>query len=301
MSMCSASSSSSGMLRYLLAAVCCLAMPLSWAAGEKLPIWTVHSDSAEVVLLGSVHMAYAEIYPLREEIEAAFAAADALVVEVDISGANALEIQQLMLEKGVLPEGESLQQTISGQTWEDLQSYLRSRGLPVEMFARLRPGLVITTLSSMRLAELGLRPEMGIDQHFLDLALGNKPVLELESAAQQIELLLDFPDQDLLMAQTLVQLHDIDRYLRPIYAAWRAGDAAQLNRLLLTDERQRHPEFQPLYEKLFDQRNRAMTSKIEGFLAGSGRYFVVVGAGHLVGEEGIISLLERRGFSAQQW
>ena len=297
MSMCSASSS----LRYLLSALCCLAMPLSWAAGEKLPIWTVHSDSAEVVLLGSVHMAYAEIYPLREEIEAAFAAADTLVVEVDISGANALEIQQLMLEKGVLPEGESLQQTISGQTWEDLQSYLRSRGLPVEMFARLRPGLVITTLSSMRLAELGLRPEMGIDQHFLDLAVGNKPVLELESAAQQIELLLDFPDQDLLMAQTLVQLDDIDQYLRPIYDAWRAGDAAQLNRLLLTDERQRHPEFQPLYEKLFDQRNRAMTIKIEDFLAGSGRYFVVVGAGHLVGEEGIISLLERRGFSAQQW
>jgi len=289
------------MLRYLLSAVCCLAMPLSWAAGEKLPIWTVHSDSAEVVLLGSVHMAYPDIYPLREEIEAAFAASDTLVVEVDISGANALEIQQLMLEKGVLPEGESLQQTISGQTWEDLQSYLRSRGLPVEMFARLRPGLVITTLSSMRLAELGLRPEMGIDQHFLDLALGNKPVLELESAAQQIELLLDFPDQDLLMAQTLVQLHDIDRYLRPIYDAWRAGDAAQLNRLLLTDERQRHPEFQPLYEKLFDERNRAMTLKIEDFLAGSGRYFVVVGAGHLVGEEGIISLLERRGFSAQQW
>jgi uncharacterized protein YbaP (TraB family) len=296
MSMCSASSR-----RYLLSALCCLVMPLSWAAGEKLPIWTVQNDSAEVVLLGSVHMAYPDIYPLREEIEAAFAAADALVVEVDISGANALEIQQLMLEKGVFPEGESLQQTISGQTWEDLQSYLRSRGLPVEMFARLRPGLVITTLSSMRLAELGLRPEMGIDQHFLDLALGNKPVLELESAAQQIELLLDFPDQDLLMAQTLVQLHDIDRYLRPIYDAWRAGDAAQLNRLLLTDERQRHPEFQPLYEKLFDQRNRAMTSKIEDFLAGSGRYFVVVGAGHLVGEEGIISLLERRGFSAQQW
>ena len=296
MSMCSAS-----FKRYLLSALCCLAMPLSWAAAEKLPIWTVHSDSAEVVLLGSVHMAYPDIYPLREEIEAAFAASDTLVVEVDISGANALEIQQLMLEKGVLPEGESLQQTISGQTWEDLQSYLRSRGLPVEMFARLRPGLVITTLSSMRLAELGLRPEMGIDQHFLDLALGNKPVLELESAAQQIELLLDFPDQDLLMAQTLVQLDDIDLYLRPIYDAWRAGDAAQLNRLLLTDERQRHPEFQPLYEKLFDQRNRAMTLKIEDLLAGSGRYFVVVGAGHLVGQEGIISLLERRGFSAQQW
>jgi uncharacterized protein YbaP (TraB family) len=289
------------MLRYLLTALCCLAMPLSWAAGEKLPIWTLHSAGAEVVLLGSVHMAYPDIYPLREEIEAAFAAADTLVVEVDISGANTLEIQQLMLEKGVFPEGESLQQALSGQTWEDLQSYLRSRGLPVELFARLRPGLVITTLSSMRIAELGMRPELGIDQHFLDLAVGHKPVLELESAAQQIDLLLSFPDQDLLMTQTLVQLGEIDLYLRPIYDAWRDGDAALLNRLLLTDERQRHPEFELLYEKLFDERNRAMTKKIAGFLRGSGRYFVVVGAGHIVGEEGIISLLEQRGFPARQW
>jgi uncharacterized protein YbaP (TraB family) len=289
------------LVRYLLTALCCLAMPLSWAAGEKLPIWTVHSASAEVVLLGSVHMAFPDIYPLREEIEAAFAAADTLVVEVDISGANTLEIQQLMLEKGVFPEGESLQQALSEQNWEDLQAYLRSRGLPVELFARLRPGLVITTLSSMRIAELGMRPELGIDQHFLDLAVGHKPVLELESAAQQIDLLLSFSDQDLLMAQTLVQLDEIDLYLRPVYDAWRAGDAAQLNRLLLTDERQRHPEFELLYEKLFDERNRAMTSKIEGLLGGSGRYFVVVGAGHLVGEEGIISLLEQRGFPARQW
>jgi uncharacterized protein YbaP (TraB family) len=289
------------MLRYLLTALCCLAMPLAWAAGEKLPIWTVHSASAEVVLLGSVHMAFPDIYPLREEIEAAFAAADTLVVEVDISGANTLEIQQLMLEKGVFPEGESLQQALSEQNWEDLQAYLRSRGLPVELFARLRPGLVITTLSSMRIAELGMRPELGIDQHFLDLAVGHKPVLELESAAQQIDLLLSFSDQDLLMAQTLVQLDEIDLYLRPVYDAWRAGDAAQLNRLLLTDERQRHPEFELLYEKLFDERNRAMTSKIEDLLGGSGRYFVVVGAGHIVGEEGIISLLEQRGFAARQW
>jgi uncharacterized protein YbaP (TraB family) len=297
----SMSGASSSMLRYLLTVLCCLVVPLSWAAGEKLPIWTLHGADAQVVLLGSVHMAYPDIYPLREEIEAAFAAADTLVVEVDVSGANTLEIQQLMLEKGVFPEGESLQQALSEQNWEDLQSYLRSRGLPEELFARLRPGLVITTLSSMRIAELGMRPELGIDQHFLDLAVGHKPVLELESAAQQIDLLLSFPDQDLLMAQTLVQLGEIDLYLRPVYDAWRAGDAAQLDRLLLTDKRQRHPEFELLYEKLFDERNRAMTEKIAGFLSGSGRYFVVVGAGHLVGEEGIISLLERRGFPARQW
>ena len=288
------------MLRYLLPVLSwCLVSPL-WAAGEKLPIWQVTTGQAEVVLLGSVHMAYPEIYPLRREIEDAFAAADTLVVEVDISGANTQALQQLMLERGMLPEGESLQKYLSAQTWADLQAYLRSRALPVELFARLRPGLVVTTLSSMRIAELGMRVEWGIDQHFLNLARGHKTVLELESAQQQIDLLLDFPEPDLLVSQTLVQLDEIDLYLRPIYDAWRAGDAALLARLLLEDERERFPQFQPVYERLFDERNRAMTEKISAYLRGSGRYFVVVGAGHLVGDEGIIALLAQRGYAARQ-
>jgi uncharacterized protein YbaP (TraB family) len=245
-------------------------------------------------------MAYPEIYPLRDALEQAFAEADKLVVEVDIGGANTLAIQQLMLERGMLPEGESLQQYLLPQTWADLQYYLSSRGLPVDMFARLRPGLVVTTLSSMRIAELGMRPELGIDRHFLDRAKDKKPIMELESVQQQIELLLAFPEPDLLISQTLVQLDEIDLYLRPIYDAWRAGDGQLLNRLLLVDEQERNPQFQPVYDLFFVQRNRAMTEKIDSYLRGKGSYFVVVGAGHLVGDEGIISLLLQRGYRAQQ-
>jgi uncharacterized protein YbaP (TraB family) len=287
-------------LRFLLLGWCwLLACPL-WAAGERLPVWQLRSAAAEVVVLGSVHMAYPDIYPLRAAIEQAFEASDTLVVEVDISGANTAAIQQLMLEKGVLPEGESLQQYLSPQTWDALQAYLRSRGLPLAMFARLRPGLVVTTLSTLRIAQLGMRPELGIDQHFLAQARDDKTVLELESAEQQIDLLLDFPEPDLLLSQALQQLHEIDLYLRPVYDAWRAGDAMLLNRLLLVDERERHPQFESVYEKFFDQRNRAMAGQIEGYLRGTGRYFVVVGAGHLVGGEGIIALLQRSGYQAQR-
>jgi uncharacterized protein YbaP (TraB family) len=276
-----------------------LASPV-WAAGERLLAWQIQGQNAQVVLLGSVHMAYPEIYPLRDALEQAFAEADKLVVEVDIGGANTLAIQQLMLERGMLPEGESLQQYLLPQTWADLQYYLSSRGLPVDMFARLRPGLVVTTLSSMRIAELGMRPELGIDRHFLDRAKDKKPIMELESVQQQIELLLAFPEPDLLISQTLVQLDEIDLYLRPIYDAWRAGDPQLLNRLLLVDEQERNPQFQPVYDLFFVQRNRAMTEKIDSYLRGKGSYFVVVGAGHLVGDEGIISLLLQRGYRAQQ-
>ena len=270
-----------------------------WAAGEALPVWTLQGDSARVVLLGSVHMAGPEIYPLRAAIESAFRQADTLVVEVDISGANGLRIQQMMLERGRLPEGDSLEDHLPAETWERLQQYLKGRGLPVELVAQLHPALVVATLTSLRLTELGLRSELGIDRHFLEQRPAGMRLLELETPEQQIELLLGFPDPGLLVEQTLVQLSEIEDYMQPVYAAWRAGDGAALHRLLREEESARHPEFQPIYEKLFDERNRAMAGRIEQFLEGGGNYFVVVGAGHLVGPEGIIALLAGRGFDAE--
>ncbi|MEH6582806.1 MAG: TraB/GumN family protein [Halioglobus sp.] len=284
----------------ILLVLCLLFTGRLWAAGDRLPIWKVTTGQAEIVLLGSVHLAFANIYPLRPEIETAFDRADTLVVEVDVGGPNALAIQQTMLQRGLLPEGETLPGQLSAPVWKSLEHYLQSRGLPLEGFMSLQPGLVVATLSTMRLMEMGMRPDMGIDQHFLGLARHRKPILELETAQQQIDLLLGFPDQDLLMEQTLMQLDEIDLHIRPIYEAWKMGDAARLSELLLEDELAQEPRFQPLYEAMFDRRNEAMTEHLVGYLQGSGSYFVVVGAGHLVGQKGIISLLEQRGFDVQQ-
>jgi len=60
------------------------------------------------------------------------------------------------------------------------------------------------------------------------------------------------------------------------------------------------PRLSRLYESLFYERNRKMADKIEKMLAGRGTYFVAVGAGHLVGRQGIIDILSRRGFSVRQ-
>jgi uncharacterized protein YbaP (TraB family) len=121
-------------------------------------------------------------------------------------------------------------------------------------------------------------------------------VIELESAEQQVALLLDFPDADRLLAQGLQQLEQADSVLDPLYRAWLAGDLDELDRLLLREERAANPEFEPVYEKLYDQRNIAMAETLLELLRGDGSYFVIVGAGHLIGEKGIIRLLEDAGF-----
>ena len=271
------------------------------AAGEPLIAWRVAGDSARLTLLGSVHMAFAEVYPLREDLEKAFADADALVVEVDITGTGAAEIQRLLLDEGMLPAGQTVQQYLSPTVWHSLQAYMENRALPADSFARMKPGLLAATLSALRLAEFGMQVEHGIDRHFLNRAQSDKPVLELESPAQQVALLLDFPDPDLLMTQTLLQLEDMEAIIAPVYQAWLRGDSAALNRLLLAQERASHPEFEAIYQRFYDDRNHAMADRLAQLLASQGHYFVVVGAGHLVGEEGIIALLQHSGFTISRF
>jgi uncharacterized protein YbaP (TraB family) len=273
-----------------------LACNLARSAGEPLPVARFEGESATVVLLGSVHMAYPDLYPLRDGIENAFAAADTLVVEIDIRGDKALHIQQLFLEAGTLPPGQTLKDQLAPETVAALDEYLAKRGLPLAPFERLQPGLVVVTLSTLRLAELGLDPQWGVEQHFLRRLQPGQAVMELETAEQQVALLLEFPDADRLLAQSLQQLEQADSVLGPLYSAWLAGDLEELDRLLLREERAANPEFEPVYQRLYDQRNAAMAGRIEAMLRGQGDFFVVVGAGHLVGEQGIIRLLSKAGF-----
>ena len=77
------------------------------------------------------------------------------------------------------------------------------------------------------------------------------------------------------------------------------GNASKMEEILMQglDE---HPEILPIVNKIFYQRNRSMVQKIENYLDTNDIHFIVVGAGHLVGEEGIISLLSKRGYSLEQ-
>jgi uncharacterized protein YbaP (TraB family) len=287
------------MLRYLflLLLICCGSVH---AAGERLLFYKLGAAGAQVYLLGSMHLARADIYPLREEIMQAFAAADTLAVELDISGENQFQIQQMILARGSYPEGETIREHLSPSTWNSLQREISGSGLPPQLLESMRPGLLVTTLSSLEMMKLGLSPELGVDRFFLDRARGQKRIHELETVEQQIGLLLDFPQQDLLVRQTLAQLDGMEATMEELVSLWKAGDAPGLQKLILDDELARNPEFRVIYERMFDQRNIAMSKQVEGFLKSPGRTFVVVGAGHLVGEQGMVSLLKKRGYSPQQ-
>jgi hypothetical protein len=101
----------------------------------------------------------------------------------------------------------------------------------------------------------------------------------------------------------LVVMLDSERersQLGPMVTAWRTGDTDTLFKLSYEEPLRLFPTLKPVLAKLYDERNDAMTQKIEAFLKTSKTYFVAVGAGHLVGERGIVSQLRAKNYKAEQ-
>src|SRR5262249_18979618 len=167
---------------------------------------------------------------------------------------------------------------------------------PAPPMGRFRP------LSVEELKALGLTDEWGIDKHFVAQARkADKPVLELETLETQLKLFSDLSPQmqEKVLAKTFHELPKIKEQMDSTWAAWQAGDAHGIDEALLLPYR-KDPDFRPLIEKFFDERNLAIAGQIEKFLKEREPCFVVVGAGHVVGDKGIIHLLEGKKYKVEQ-
>ena len=80
-------------------------------------------------------------------------------------------------------------------------------------------------------------------------------------------------------------------------AAWRSGDVDKLSELFLKEMKK---EFPKLYKTLFTDRNNKWLDKIETYLQTPQKEFVLVGVGHMVGEDGLIEQLKRRGYEVKK-
>ena len=277
-----------------------LATPFSYAENDRAFFWQVESESATVYLLGSIHYADPGFYPLRPAIERAFEASDNLVVEIAIDEAMAHAYQNLLNEKGTYAGKETIQQHVSAETYQSLLHHLELLGLPLEYVNHQKPGIIVLTLTSVQLLKMGFMPEMGIDLYFLKRARDNKDIIELETIEQQMDVFLSIPNGDLLLRETLHSLDQADQLMSDIVRSWKHGDMALLEKILFEDTMSQYPSYEEIYDRLFYERNENMSQRIRDLLQKEGTYFVVIGAGHFVGEKGILRMLEDYGYDVKR-
>lgn len=274
------------------------------AANDRAFFWQVTSQNngGSVYLLGSIHFADKSFYPLRSEIENAFKRSDALVVELNIGAVDGNVYNRIVAEKGKFKDGKTIQDVLSKETWLQLQQRLKQLKLSYDAVKHYRPGILVLTLTSVQVMQMGFDPQLGIDMHFLSQAAQQKKdILELETLEQQLDLFLNIPDADLLLKEALYSMDESEQVMADMIHYWKTGDTKQMNKILFEEAIREYPEFAKIYEQLFYKRNRQMAEKIDAMAKKGGRYFVVVGAGHLLGARGVVRLLEARGYSVQRY
>jgi len=279
----------------------CASPPREKPADQKSFLWLIQFSKSRVYILGSIHVARGSIYPLRNSIEEAFRQSDTLAVEVNTTSDAPARLQALLLQHGTYPSGETLREKVSPQIYRVIEDRFNRLGYPVAPFERFRPWLLSVTLENLELQRLGLDAQNGIDRHFLQEGQGTKRILQFETLEDQLQLFdgMTDRDQELFLRYTLFGLDHLASQISALMDAWERGDADALERMVAKD-RSEQPELEPMFVELIEKRNRRMFLKIQDFLKTDGNYFVVVGAAHLVGKDGLIDLLRRSGYVVEQ-
>jgi uncharacterized protein YbaP (TraB family) len=130
---------------------------------------------------------------------------------------------------------------------------------------------------------------------------GKKRILELESLDYQINLLSNFNDRDqeLFLLLALKDANTQSQEVKELLQAWISGDVNGLERIM-TKSIEKDKRLSSVYEILINDRNKNIASKIADFLKMKETYFVIVGAGHLVGNKGIVEILKAKGYRVEQ-
>jgi len=272
----------------------------SSTALAKSFFWQVKSPTATIYLLGSVHVAKADFYPLDDRIEQAFAHSSYLVVELDQHKLDQDNMRRLILKKGMYQKPDTIESHINEATFNKLKNYLDRYDMPLQGYNRMKPGFLAMTLSIAHTIRMGYLPEYGIDMYFLK-KVKNQQVLQLETYEDQLNLFFDMPNEEQFLSDTLDQFKDFESDVNELISAWKNGDTQKMEQTILVKPLKQYPELKDFYRRIFTDRNIKMAQKIAGYLSDKDTYFIVVGAGHFVGQQGIVNLLKQKGFKVTQF
>lgn len=281
--------------RKLFAIVLSVAVFLIGVVAHAEPaIWVVKGPHATVYLFGTIHALQPDHPWQSAKIDAAIQGSGVLWLEIpDVD--DLTSVQPLLLQLGMDPSHP----LSSRLTPEQVTKLNKAAGtLPggEALLESMKPWLAGMMLSITPVLEAGYDPNSGVEFVLKpEFTKANKPVKGFETAEQQIHYFADLPDKaqiDFLSSELDDADTAVDKF-KQLVAAWYAGDVAKLDELNNADFRGKYPD---LFQILVVKRNQNFTTQIQEMLKGDGVNFVAVGAGHLVGKDGVPAMLEKLGY-----
>ena len=283
----------------LCASLMAIALSVAVSANADTSVWQVSAGDNIVYLGGTVHLLRPSDYPLPEEFDQAYQDSVQIYFETDISSMNELSVQAQMLQQLTYADERTLKTVLNAEAYAALSAQADKMGLPLMMMEKFKPGMVVSMLQIMDFQRMGFTPQ-GVDMHFNTKAIGDaKSIGQLETVEQQIGFLAAMGEgqESEFILLSLRDLAEAEEIMEQMIRAWRDGNNAELAELFVDDMLAEAPE---LYDSLLLQRNLNWIPQVETMLQDEDTEFVLVGAAHLVGEQGLLQLLIDKGYQIRQ-
>ncbi|MBS07978.1 MAG: TraB/GumN family protein [Alteromonas sp.] len=266
---------------------------------DQTSVWKVSKGDDAVYVGGTIHILPISEFPLPATFTETYEKSDTLVFEVKMPTPTDIEGQQKMMAGLAYKDGKSLKDDVSEETYQALNVYLANFGATADQLAQFKPGMVASMLVAME-AQRSQLAGQGVDAYFMQLAASDGKASEyLESLDFQISMLANMGagEEDRLISETLETLPELKDMLKSTIKAWREGNTQKIDELVVDTFKRESPAS---YDDVFTKRNQNWLPQIEAMFGDDDQEFVLVGAGHLVGDDSVIALLKAKGYKVEQ-
>jgi uncharacterized protein YbaP (TraB family) len=261
-------------------------------------VWKISKNQQELYLSGTIHLLRTQDLPLPAEFDMAYEASTVAVFETDISQLQTPDFQQKLMAKAVFPGDSTLMDVLNEETTELLEKHCTKVGLSIEMVKKMRPSILVLTLATMEYAKLGMDTP-GVDVHYFDMAKKDEKQTDfLESVDEQIGVITGMGkgNEDAFVRRSLDDLQNVASELPTMIDSWKIGSDVEMSEELIEMEN----DYPALYRQLIVARNDAWLPKIEAYMKTAPVEFVLVGNAHLHGKDGLLAVLQSRGYQIDQ-
>lgn len=274
------------------------AAPIPRAEGAGPPLWVVKDADSTVYLFGTVHVLRPGTAWGSDKVDAAFASASHIWVEIADQDDQAV-VMPVIQQHGVDPS-RPLSSLLSADDLAAFDTVAQANGASAAALDPYRPWLAAFMISMSGPTHAGYRSEAGVDKTLMDRARAQGKALRgFETADIQVRLIAGM-SEEAQVAYLNHYVRNADRIVANLdetVAAWLKGDAAEVGRLNRVSTRDVHED---IHRAALIVRNADWTDQIETVMKGSGTAFVAVGAAHLMDQDSVIDMLRARGFTVER-
>jgi uncharacterized protein YbaP (TraB family) len=254
-------------------------------------LWEVKKGNTTVYIYGSIHVGDKNLYPLHQVVEDAFESSEVVIGEIDMTNTKEISKQAFQM---VYSNGDTVLDHLSEEGKKKVDEVCKELDFNNTLLMTQKIWSLGSILSGYQMKKAGYDANYGIDMYFMNKAKDKKKIGELEGAEFQFNMLNNFSDeeQEKYFIMSMANLEETKKALDEMFDIYKSGDEEAMLKALGTEDRSSN-----FYKEMILNRNKNMTVKIEEYLDTTATHFVVAGLAHFIGEDGVVKMLQDKGYT----